>query len=40
MSLLVDNLLPVALARYLSTHVWECIHVRDVAIAEANDQDI
>ena len=40
MSLLVDNQLPVALARYLSAHAWECIHVRDVGLDEVSDQDI
>lgn len=40
MSLLVDNQLPVALARYLGTHGWGCVHVRDVGLDEASDQDI
>jgi predicted nuclease of predicted toxin-antitoxin system len=40
MSLLVDNQLPVALARYLGAHGWECIHVRDVGLDEVSDQDI
>ena len=40
MSLMVDNQLPVALARYLGAHGWECIHVRDVGLDEASDQDI
>ena len=40
MSLLVDNQLPLALARYLCVHGWECTHVRDVGLDEASDQDI
>jgi predicted nuclease of predicted toxin-antitoxin system len=40
MTLLVDNQLPVALARYLSAHGWDCIHVRDVGLDEASDQVI
>ena len=40
MNLLVDNQLPVALARHLSAHGCECIHVRDVGLDEASDQDI
>lgn len=40
MSLLVDNQLPVALARYLGAHGWECIHVLDVGLDEAGDQNI
>ena len=40
MSLLVDNQLPVALARYLGASGWECVHVRDVGLEEASDQII
>jgi predicted nuclease of predicted toxin-antitoxin system len=40
MSLLVDNQLPVALARYLGTHGWECIHVQDVGLEKVGDQEI
>ncbi len=40
MSLLVDNQLPVALARHLGAYGWECIHVRDVGLDQASDQDI
>lgn len=40
MSLLVDNQLPVALARYLGAHGWQCAHVRDVGLDEASDQEI
>ncbi len=34
MSLLVDNQLPVALARYLHAHNWECVHVQDIGLGE------
>lgn len=40
MSLLVDNQLPVALARYLSASGWECVHVQDVGLGESSDQAI
>lgn len=30
MTLLVDNQLPVALARYLAANGWECAHVQHV----------
>lgn len=40
MSLLVDNQLPVALARHLGASGWECVHVRDVGLGEASDQVI
>jgi predicted nuclease of predicted toxin-antitoxin system len=40
MSLLVDNQLPVALARYLDASGWKCIHVRDVELEEASDDAI
>ena len=40
MTLLVDNQLPLALARYLAANGWECIHVRDVALEAATDRTI
>jgi len=40
MTLLVDNQLPVALARYLAANGWECIHVQDVGLEEAEDRII
>ena len=38
MSLLVDNQLPEALARYLGARGWDSVHVRDVGLDEASDQ--
>ncbi|OFZ67468.1 MAG: hypothetical protein A2V79_10290 [Betaproteobacteria bacterium RBG_16_56_24] len=40
MSLLVDNQLPVALARYLAANGWECCHVQDVGLDAVNDSII
>lgn len=40
MSLLVDNQLPVALARHLAANGWECIHVQDVGLDAADDRVI
>ena len=40
MTLLVDNQLPLALARYLAANAWECIHVQDVALETATDRTI
>ena len=40
MSLLVDNQLPVALARYLAASGWECCHVQDVGLDAVNDSII
>ncbi len=40
MTLLVDNQLPMALARHLSALGCECIHVRDVGLDEATDHSI
>ena len=40
MTLLVDNQLPLALARYLSANAWECAHVHDLGLAEADDRII
>lgn len=38
--LLVDNQLPVALARYLSAKGYSSLHVRDVSMADADDRAI
>jgi predicted nuclease of predicted toxin-antitoxin system len=40
MTLLVDNQLPLALARYLANNGWECTHVQDVALEAADDRTI
>jgi predicted nuclease of predicted toxin-antitoxin system len=40
MTLLVDNQLPLALARYLAAHGWECAHVQDVGLEAAEDRRI
>ena len=40
MTLLVDNQLPLALARYLAANGWECAHLQDVGLASADDQTI
>ena len=40
MSLLVDNQLPVALARYFAANGWECCHVQDVGLDAVNDSII
>ena len=40
MSLLVDNQLPVALARFLSANGWECCHVADVGLDAVSDSII
>lgn len=40
MTLLVDNQLPLALARYLAANGWECTHVQDVAPEAADDRTI
>jgi len=37
---LVDNQLPVALARFLSSAGSESLHVRDVGLSEASDSGI
>ncbi|NOU01913.1 MAG: DUF5615 family PIN-like protein [Gallionella sp.] len=37
MNLLVDNQLPVALARFLSANDLECCHVADVGLDAVND---
>ena len=40
MTLLVDNQLPLALARFLAINDWVCIHVQDVGLETADDQTI
>ena len=40
MNFIVDNQLPVALARYLSAAGLSCIHVQDVKLDAAEDSDI
>lgn len=40
MTLLVDNQLPAALARYLAANGWECVHVQDVGMDAADDRII
>ena len=40
MTLLVDNQLPLALARYLGANGWECTHVQDVGLEAAEDRRI
>jgi predicted nuclease of predicted toxin-antitoxin system len=40
MSLLVDNQLPVALARHLTANGLECHHVQDVGLKDADDRVI
>lgn len=40
MTLLVDNQLPLALARYLAANGWTCAHVQDVDLAMADDRTI
>ena len=40
MSLLVDNQLPVAMARFLAANGWECSHVQDVGLDSVNDSII
>jgi len=37
MTLLVDNQLPLALARYLAANGWECAHVQDVGLDAVED---
>lgn len=37
MTLLVDNQLPLALARYLAANGWECTHVQDIGLGAAGD---
>ena len=40
MTLLVDNQLPSALARFLAANGVECLHVRDVGLDRADDATI
>lgn len=40
MTLLVDNQLPLALARYLAANGWECAHVQDEGLEAAEDRTI
>ncbi|RFP08476.1 MULTISPECIES: DUF5615 family PIN-like protein [unclassified Duganella] len=40
MNLLIDNQLPVALARYLTGLSWKSIHVADVGLDAADDLTI
>ena len=40
MTFLVDNQLPVALARFLSARGVECHHVLDLGLAQASDIEI
>jgi predicted nuclease of predicted toxin-antitoxin system len=40
MTLLIDNQLPVALARFISDSGWPCFHVRDVGLDSAHDAEI
>lgn len=40
MKLLVDNQLPVALARYLADHGFDCQHVRDIGMEASYDHEI
>lgn len=40
MRFLIDNQLPVALARWLSSRGWECLHVLDAGLAAASDSEI
>jgi predicted nuclease of predicted toxin-antitoxin system len=40
MTLLVDNQLPLALARYLAANGLECAHVQDVGLEAAEDRTI
>ncbi len=37
MRLLVDNQLPLALARYLAANGWECAHVQDIGLGAVED---
>jgi predicted nuclease of predicted toxin-antitoxin system len=40
MKLLVDNQLPLTLARYLAANGWECAHVQDIGLGAAGDNII
>lgn len=38
MTLLIDNQLPVALARYFAANGWDCVHVQDVGLDAVDDR--
>lgn len=40
MTLLVDNQLPLALARYLAANGWACTHVQEVGLESVDDRTI
>jgi predicted nuclease of predicted toxin-antitoxin system len=40
MIFLIDNQLPVALARFIAANGFDCFHVRDVALDFADDRTI
>src|SRR5208282_5656310 len=40
MTLLVDNQLPLALARFLAANGWECTHVQDIGLDAVEDRII
>ena len=40
MKFLVDNQLPAALARFLTSRGVDCLHVADVSLADASDAGI
>jgi predicted nuclease of predicted toxin-antitoxin system len=40
MIFLIDNQLPIALARFIAASNLECLHVRDVELDRADDQTI
>lgn len=40
MTLLVDNQLPLALARYLAANGWDCVHVQDIGLDAVEDRII
>ena len=37
MTLLIDNQLPIALARHLAVSGWDCVHVQDVGLDAVDD---
>lgn len=40
MIFLIDNQLPIALARFIAANGCDCLHVRDVELDRADDQTI
>lgn len=40
MKLLVDNQLPLALARYLAANGFDCRHVQDIGMEASDDREI